>query len=268
MKHLVKVIIPFYKETLSCMEQKALSHNMAVLPKYPVVFLKPENMDLEEVHAEYPRAEVMNVSSDWLGKKRGIQGYNEMMMSKDFYDMFSDCEYIMICHTDAWIFRDEVFEWCKKGYDLVAAPWPLRPRYSHFPFNFFVRTRQWLAGRNGEISWYSYAGKVGNGGLSLRRVSAFRVACEKYDDVIAGFKDRGINEDVFWALFPEGFIYPSMTEALKFAYDVKPGLCHKLNHRNLPMGCHAFMHRSRMKFWQNYIPLVKAESRMNLSVGK
>ena len=62
------------------------------------------------------------------------------------------------------------------------------------------------------------------------------------------------NEDIFWALIPENFNYPSENEALRFAFDIKPELCYKLNRHCLPMGCHGYMHKSRMKFWKRYIP--------------
>lgn len=64
-----------------------------------------------------------------------------MMMSEAFYQLFSDCEYILICHTDAWIFRDDLSAWCQKGYDLIAAPWPTRPRYRHFPMKQFIQLK-------------------------------------------------------------------------------------------------------------------------------
>ena len=72
------------------------------------------------------------------------QGYNEMMMSEKFYELFSDYEYILICHVDAWLFRNELVEWCRKGYDHVAAPWPMRPRYGRFPLKQYLKLKLWL----------------------------------------------------------------------------------------------------------------------------
>lgn len=56
----------------------------------------------------------MPVSDTWLGVRNGIAGYNQMMLSREFYQLFNDTEYLLICHTDAWIFRDELEDWCKK----------------------------------------------------------------------------------------------------------------------------------------------------------
>lgn len=139
MDNLVKVIIPIYRTTLKDWERASLDNTLRLLSAYPILFLIPEGLDIRPLSTVYPSVEVMRVSPDWLGTRRGIAGYNEMMLSRSFYDLFTDTEYIFICHLDAWLFRDELAAWCRKGYDLVAAPWPLRPRYRRFPF------RQWLA---------------------------------------------------------------------------------------------------------------------------
>ncbi len=260
MNTLVKIVIPFYRDSLEDWEQVALSNNMRVLSSHPVCFLKPEGLDLCAIEKAYPEAEVLEVFPDWLGRKRGIAGYNEMMMSPAFYGMFADCEYILVCHTDAWLFKDELNEWCSRGYDLVAAPWPLRPRYRRFPLKQYVWLKKTLYSRGGKLSRVLMYGRVGNGGLCLRKVASFARACERYADTISYFNRRedGMhNEDIFWALVPEEFRYPDVETALEFAYDLKPRLCHELNRFRLPMGCHGFMHESRKAFWAQYIPCVK-----------
>lgn len=254
MTHPIKIVVPIYREHLSHTEDEALAHNMAVLQAHPVCFLCPEGLDMTDFTGRYPQAEVLRVSDEWLGTKKGIQGYNEMMMSAAFYDLFADCEYILICHTDARVFRDEVLAWTAKGYDQVAAPWPIRPRYTRFPLNLYVKKKRLSATKKGIINRFVLYGKVGNGGFCLRKVSAFRDACRQYSDVIREYIARGHNEDVFWALVPEHFHNPTMQQALAFAYDVKPALCHKLAGGRLPMGCHGFAHKSRKPFWSKFIP--------------
>lgn len=255
----VKVVIPFYKEQLKDWEQCALDNTMRTLSSHPIVFLKPEGMSIEQVAKAYPQAEQMEVSSEWLGLENGIAGYNRMMMSAEFYQMFADTEYILICHLDAWIFRDELLEWCAAGYDLVAAPWPLRPRYTRFPLKQWLLLKRWLTASKGNTRIQMF-GRIGNGGLCLRKVSAFEAACRRYAKEIEHYLSRkgdGLyNEDLFWALVPEGMNHPSVETALRFSYDLKPALCHQLNRNRLPMGCHGFMHKSRVAFWKPFIPCI------------
>lgn len=164
-----------------------------------------------------------------------------------------------ICHTDTWIFRDDLSAWCQKGYDLIAAPWPTRPRYRHFPMKQFIQLKKWLFSSPEKISRMQMYDKIGNGGLCLRKVDSFIQACRKYAREIADFNartDSMHNEDIFWALIPKEFHYPDVQTAIQFAFDLKPRVCYTLNHKELPMGCHGFMHKSRMNFWKPFIPCI------------
>ncbi|MBQ8501934.1 MAG: hypothetical protein IJ494_06525 [Bacteroides sp.] len=258
MEHLVKVIIPIYKAELKWWEQASLENTIKVLDGHPLVLLKPTDLDLSKFIRQYPQLEVMDVTTEWLGTQNGIAGYNKMMMSKEFYDMFSDTRYILICHLDAWILRDDLLYWCQQDYDLVAAPWPMRPRYTHFPIKQLLWLRKRLLAPDKNIRSDMF-GRIGNGGLCLRKVSAFSTACRKYADEIAYYLSRRgealYNEDLFWALVPQDFNYPTVETALQFAFDLKPRLCYQLNHQELPMGCHGFQHRRRVEFWKQFLPI-------------
>ena len=253
MNNLVKIIIPIYKSTLKYWESLALANNIQTLSKHPIVFIKPKDLDISQIANQYPQVSVINVSSDWLGIKRGIKGYNEMMMSKTFYDLFYDTEFILICHTDAWVFRDDLAKWCSAGYDIVAAPWLTKPCWK-----FMQKIFSGGSNFSNRKFRQKMNGKIGNGGLCLRKVTAFRQACEKYKDEISFYNTQSApqyNEDIFWALRPECITYPDEKIALQFAFDTKPKFCYKLNGQELPMGCHGFMHRRRIKFWKRFIPL-------------
>ena len=45
------------------------------------------------------------------------------MISSKFYKSFKTYEFLLIYQTDAWVFRDDLLEWCNKDYDYVGAPW-------------------------------------------------------------------------------------------------------------------------------------------------
>jgi hypothetical protein len=254
----VKVVIPIYKSILKKNEEKSLDNTMKKLSRYPIVFLVNDQVEIAPYLVKYPQASVMTVSDDWLGVRRGIQGYNEMMMSKDFYELFSDAEYILICHLDAWIFRDEIEQWCDAGYDMVAAPWPTRPIYRYFPIKQYVSIRNKIA-KPEKTERARMRNHIGNGGLCLRRVQTFRDACVRYADKIQEYIARGpqkmlCNEDVFWAFEPKDFKLPSVEESFNFSYDCKPHICYRLNHKKVPMGCHGYARKSRAKFWSQFIP--------------
>lgn len=179
-----------------------------------------------------------------------------MMLSKEFYTLFDDSEYILICQTDAWIFSDRLEEWCDYGYDYVGAPWPKRRVYNLPIIKQFLWLRRKLLGGGDRILRQDYFGRVGNGGLSLRRVSSMISACERYADRAQEFKEnKGIvfNEDWFWALVPKEFKYPSFDKALEFSFDSHPDLCYKLAEGRLPFGCHGWFKRRNIEFWSPLI---------------
>lgn len=263
MKQWVRIVIPVYKEKLENEEAAALKNNVEKLAAYPITFVAPIETPIRWYAERYPQAEILLVSSDWLGTKCGIAGYNTMMLSKEFYMHFADTEYILICHADAWIFRDELRAWCAKGYDQVAAPWPTRRRYMRFPLKPFWRLYLRFLRLTGRKSRHLLCGRVGNGGLCLRKTASFIAACDKYQAQIAFFKaqsDAMFNEDVFWAFVPQEFRYPTELEALQFAFDLKPRLCFDLNHKRLPMGCHSFNKGRKRLFWKTFIPCLRSSS--------
>ena len=247
----VKVVVPIYKSKLEGPDLRSFCHNAEMLSRYPMVLLAPESLNIDAITALAPQAEVVRVSDNWLGAK-GIDGYNDMMMSKSFYQLFSDCSYILICQTDAWIFRDELEQWCDEGYDYIGAPWPKRKRYSMPIIKQYLWLRRKLFKRKGRLLRQDYFERVGNGGLSLRRVEAFINGCDTYADTITNFKSHSgtrYNEDWFWGLIPTDFNYPTFDKALGFSFDVHPELLYAKSNGKLPMGCHGWFKKRNIEFW-------------------
>ena len=110
----------------------------------------------------------------------------------------------------------------------------------------------------GKTSKQDLYGKIGNGGLSLRKVAShYRVTCEqneRIDHYLAQKRYHLYNEDVFWATEANGFTYPKVKEAIRFSFDKYPGYCYKLNNWQLPFGCHSWYKRKMKKFWMDFIP--------------
>jgi hypothetical protein len=109
--------------------------------------------------------------------------------------------------------------------------------------------------------------KVGNGGLSLRRVEAFIEGCDTYADLIEEFKRHSgtlYNEDWFWSIIPERMIYPTLEVALRFSFDIRPEMCYQLAHRQLPFGCHGWCKRRHIGFW---LPIIEGNKQAYSTTG-
>jgi Protein of unknown function (DUF5672) len=75
--------------------------------------------------------------------------YNRLMLKERFYRAFAEYEYILIYQLDCLVFSSNLEQWCHREWDYVGAPW--------------LKTTD-DPGRGFSA--------VGNGGLSLRRVSS------------------------------------------------------------------------------------------------
>lgn len=253
--NLVKVIIPVYRSNLHPMEKASILQALRVLGSHPIVILYPEGMQKPDIQTG-SMVEWLSVSDEWLGTRNGIAGYNKMMLSYDFYQLFRDSEYVLIYQTDAWVFQDNLAEWCSKGYDYVAAPWIKRAVYD-YPFikQYMACLRAYRA-RKHQFCRQRIYGRVGNGGLSLRKVSSFSEACLLYKCEIGKYlshRKHYYNEDVFWATEPRFFRYPTENEALGFSFDRYPDICFKRTGGTLPFGCHSWSKPGMYKFWKHII---------------
>ena len=254
-RSLVRVVVPVYRE-LTADEEASLRNNVRVLAAWPFVVLHPEDVAPPACCRELG-LETRPVSGEWLGSRNGIAGYNRMMLSETFYACFADTEYILICHPDAWIFRDELESWCRRGYDCVAAPWLRRPFYDLPLVKQYMQWRGAAKRRKGEWSRQILYGRIGNGGLSLRRVEAFHRACVACHDRAELFLSKAnhlYNEDVFWAIVPSDFHYPSPEEALHFSIDTHPAYALRRLQGALPFGCHSWLKPRMRRAWRGIIP--------------
>lgn len=248
----VCVTIPVYKSSLTPRESVALTQCMRVLHRHPVALFKPASLDVSFLTALHPQLLVREFDDSFF---ESVRSYNRLMLSDSFYEAFSDFEYILIHQLDAFVFRDELLEWCGRGYDYVGAPWLLgrdfTGRLDEAIFQVKKKLATWLHMKNdGEDVPRDviFINSVGNGGFSLRRVAALRRVIRRFRKKIAAYEESRIhryNEDVFFGVevnryFPHLRI-PDFRTALKFSVEIYPRRSiEKYNDGRLPFGCHAW----------------------------
>lgn len=245
----VTVVIPLYKSEHSACEMFSIRQTCHILRQHPITIVHPDGLDTSALKEEFPNVAFTSFDRRFFGS---IDGYNELMMSSIFYERFLDSEYILICQPDAYIFRDELLEWCQKGYDYVAAPWVRRDVYDRPLARWYMALDKWLTHRKGMRCRQDLFGRVGNGGLSLRKVSSHLSAIPKYQDRINYYLTHPqpfFAEDTFWSLEVEEFRYPEWKEALLFSFDKDPDYCYFLTDGQLPFGCHAWYKGQTRHFW-------------------
>lgn len=262
---LVSVVIPIYKGNLLKTEVKSFEQCIKILGNYKIVLVCPTSLDTscyDSVAKKFNKKiffEKFNQSyfSD-------LKGYNQLMLSIEFYKRFKPCKFLLIYQLDAWVFKDELEYWCKKGYSFIGAPW--------------------FEGMDKANSESPFMG-VGNGGFSLRRTNQilkllrrkeyyqnlekiFRIMkilpfFKRYSLINKTIRKMEIfnycigNEDykIFvMSSYVKKFKLAPFEEALKFSFEVNPDVLYKLNNRNLPFGCHAW-EKHNPKFWTQFVTL-------------
>jgi hypothetical protein len=255
----VIVIVPIYRSTLTSEEEVSFRHLLHFLGSYDMTFVAPQSLQFaDERLCSLP---VTRFADDFFS---GIPGYNRLMLSCSFYERFKGYEYILIYQLDCLVFSNDLKSWCSKGWDYIGAPW-FKDHKADSADGFWA---------------------VGNGGLSLRRVSSFlKVLRSKRllaSPVELGRKTRlfpnspGLRrlisipkavmhntmrhfakqfqeyEDILWSFhairaMPD-FKIPTPDEAVQFSFEEGPRYCFEKNHQRLPFGCHAW-HKMDAAFW-------------------
>jgi hypothetical protein len=162
---------------------------------------------------------------------------------------------MLIYQLDAWVFRDELEDWCRQGFDYIGAPWGnagfvekyrrlrLIPRSSCFP---------WLSGL-----LYRNEFRVGNGGFSLRNIRAFLRVLRSNETAVSRW---GGNEDLFWSFLgtqlDRSFRIAFEDRAMRFALELNPRAYVERMGGRLPFGCHAWQ-KYDPDFWGSFIQFSK-----------
>jgi hypothetical protein len=248
----VCVAIPVYRSFLTAHESVALSQCMRVLHQHPIVLVKPSSLDASYLTGLYPQLQIREFDAAYF---QSVRTYNKLMLSEHFYEAFSDFEFVLIYQLDAFVFRDELLDWCERGYDYVGAPWLLSREFTGWWDERLFGTRKKLA------AWFHlknedgvtprdviYCNSVGNGGFSLRRVSALRKVISLFSKKIATYErmhHHRYNEDVFFGIEVNRYFpflrIPDFRTALQFSVETYPERAiGQYNSGRLPSGCHGW----------------------------
>ena len=151
-------------------------------------------------------------------------------------------------------------DWCP-GYDYAGAPWtPASSRYEPRTGRVQLLLKRLYYRATNRFSNKLLLYRVGNGGLSLRRVALFLAICQDNRPGIDAYLASGgteFNKDVFFSYeMNRGrrrVRVPGYREALGFAFETNPALALAHNGNALPYGCHARNKEPFAQFWRGHI---------------
>jgi Protein of unknown function (DUF5672) len=141
-RRLVAIVTPLYRFPLTTDEEISIRHLRHYLGRFDRYVIGPKMLPPEFADFSLKRFPQRFFES--------VLSYSKLLVAKEFYRAFADYQYVLIYQTDCLVFSSDLEEWCRIGWDYVGAPW-------FKDFNSDPTAGMWA---------------VGNGGLSLRKVSA------------------------------------------------------------------------------------------------
>lgn len=253
MRNTVAVIIPIYKEALNNNELTSLNRCLDILSNHPIIFVGPESLNTEVYENLCINKLLFKIISFDNSYFENIDGYNKLMLSKEFYRTFLRYKFVLIYQLDAYVFKDELLYWCKQDYDFIGAP--------HTVHNNKINEIQFLKGYsiflalvNNIFKTNHKISNVGNGGFSLRKTRTFYTLLFFLKFRVKHWGTN--NEDGFfkyWGniLYPLTKL-PSDETALRFSIETNPASSLAKLSNQLPFGCHAFEKYEPLT-WQPYL---------------
>lgn len=265
----VCIVIAIYSASPSHYELVSFKQCFKILSKHPIYVVAPHDLNLSAYKNAVPQFNVIHIDKKWLASRLS---YNKLKLSQYFYSLFSKYTFLLTYELDAFVFTDELDNWCDKGYDYIGAPW--FDAYDEVKGNILT---------------------VGNSGFSLRRIAAIqngirhiyysdptrfraikntrllqrskRVIYKQLNRIeafISKFSDENkslqkasfLSEDrvisEFMTRSIKDFNLASADDACKFSFEVNPDILLAMNNNKLPMGCHAWWLYD-LAFWRPYI---------------
>jgi len=282
------VVIPIYKNVPARAECASIRQTFRVLGRHDIVFVTHRDCQLVE-YERIVASEGGTLHTEFFDKGffDSTAHYSDLCLSEEFYLRFKQYEYMLICQTDAWVFRDELDYWCSLGYDYIGAP-------LYFPYNKKRFTRIFYGIGNGgfslrriehclrivrtdqhriflkpgilaKIYWYSFLYSEDYGKTRLHRLWLLPLAIVKmlgFRNSISQFRKSGCEEDAIlsvWTHCAWGLSchVPDELEAARFSFEVHPEYLYNRTGGKLPFGCHAFEKWDYESFWEKHIKGVK-----------
>ena len=118
MKELVSVIIPVLNPDLNPVQEKILHHCLESLANYPIVFITYKEADLSIIREHKQDIDVVYFSKEYFESRKAL---GRLFLMEDFYHQFSWASYLLIHELNSWVVKDELYYWCKSGYDFLKA---------------------------------------------------------------------------------------------------------------------------------------------------
>jgi hypothetical protein len=266
----VAIVIPWPGgDGLSESQKISLRHLRHFLGAYDTYLIAPRGAS-----CEIDGIKSMRFRARYFGS---AAAHGLLLMSRGFYQRFRNYEHLMFYHLDSLVFSDGLKEWCDKPYDYIGAPWfqcedspwVHQARVGNGGFAMlrvskaidalkarhrYIRGSRWL---DLHVMWTPHF--IANWIDHLAQTFPKSKLLTRLADERSRFMDpasNNRNNDIFWSdmakyYLPEFSVAP-FDEGLRFAFEVSPRECFRMNGGKMPFGCHAWERYDR-EFWEPHL---------------
>lgn len=231
------VVVTVHKPEMNPLEGFSLSRCVDVLGHYPIVLAGPRSLDFTAYRRVAPSAEVVVFDDRYF---TSWDNYSEFLTLPPLFEAVASYEFILKYELDAFVFEDQLLEWCQRDWDYIGAPW-------------MNRRREWVGVGNGGFSLRKVgsclkvleakrAMESGNRPARFRRRLARMIARARLGRWVYKYVFPEAQEDVFWAkrapdYYPAWKVAP-VDEAMRFSMETGLMEAASVFRERPPFGCH------------------------------
>lgn len=240
------IIIPIYYKIPTVLDKLSINSlsNLEDIKDYDIIFVCPQSLTSDNWSSllkESIDAECKFLTFDdkyFVSTKT----YSEMLKSYNFWKQFKSYEYGLIFQTDGYCISGKLSDYIDMDYDYIGGV---------------------IISEN--ANWWNVP-CIGNGGVSLRKISKFLELTDPDGECLKTIGDdiKHLN-DISSGLFdPYEDLYfiqcvgrywdiniPSVEIGYNFCFDMNPEVCYQLNGQKLPLFMHSF--DKNIRYWQHIL---------------
>jgi hypothetical protein len=240
------IVIPIYKEKIDIIEEVSIKKLQNIIgdKNYDIYLITHKDLDLS-IYNNY----LTNYKIKFFDKKyfESTWSYSQMCISYDFYDTFSEYEYMYIYQLDCYLFEDKLEFWCNQGFDYIGGP-------------IISTDCGWDTIKKAQKKYQPY---VGNGGFSLRKIDVFKDICDPNGELRQTYKELDDEylstirfEDKYFCNDLYNFYklnIPTFNVAVWFALDMSVDVIYNyFKWEGTPMACHSW--DKNIRYWKKVLP--------------
>lgn len=240
----VAVVVIGYKADLTDDEKLSFKRCIDVFCNRDIFIVGPWDISKDEyvkINDYKLNLNFINIEKKWF---ESVFTYSKMLMQRWFYNLFLEYKYILIYQLDCYAFKDNLDYFISLDYDYYGAIW----------------------------LWNNTFNCVGNGGFSLRKISAFLENLEERKDldfINSDECDYFIEDHAFCTgFYPLKKICPfDVAEQFSFETSIFNRNPDEMKIEEFPMGIHGFTNDKKINIYGKEVflsdYLVRAIKRWN-----